>query len=151
MIVGARAPVVYGLTAFFGLRGVLASVSFALGLPWLTYQPPYWRTLLIYGCGAAYIGYLCWRQSPRARFAAYVFLTVDIIRAGRGNHWGTVVIDLVVLSILQLPWVRAVYPSIRPRQLRRRRGSQATSPVNERPNPPGGEQPTNGHGAAMHS
>ncbi|MGH8066132.1 MAG: hypothetical protein ACRERE_13055 [Candidatus Entotheonellia bacterium] len=147
---GARAPVVYGLTAFFGLRGVLASVSFALGLPWLTYQPPYWRTLLIYGCGAAYIGYLCWRQSPRARFAAYVFLTVDIIRAGRGNHWGTVVIDLVVLSILQLPWVRAVYPSIRPRQLRGRRGSRATSPVNGRPNPHGGEQPTNGHGAAMH-
>ena len=147
---GAKAPVVYGLTVFFGLRGVLASVGFALGLPWLTHQPPDWRTLLIYGCGAAYIGYLCWRQSPRARFAAYVFLTVDIVRAGRGNHWGTVVIDLVILSILQLPWVRAVYPSIRPRQLRGRQGSRATAPVNGRPNPHGGEQPTNGHGAAMH-
>ena len=147
---GVKAPVVYVLTAFFGLRSVLASVSVALGLPWLTYQPPYWRTLLLYGCGAAYIGYLCWRQSPRARFAAYVFLTVDIMRSGRGSHWGTVAIDLVVLSILQLPWVRAVYPSIYPCQLRGRRGSRATSPVNGRPKPHSGEQPTNGHGATMH-
>jgi hypothetical protein len=150
MLVGAKAPVVCVLTTFFGLRGVLASVSFALSLPWLTYQPLYWGMLLIYGCGTAYTGYLCWRQSPRARFAAYVFLTVDLIRAGRGSHWGTVVIDLVVLSILQLPWVRAVYPPIRPRELRGRGGSRAISPLNGRLNPHGGEQPTNGHGATIH-
>jgi hypothetical protein len=129
MVADAQAPAVYVLTAFFGLQVVLASGSFAMGLPWLTYQPPYWRTLLIYGCGAAYIGYLCWRQSPRARFAAYVFLSVDIIRAVRGSHWATVVIDLMVLSVMQLPSVRAVYPSIRPRQLRAHRGPRPTSPM----------------------
>ena len=145
---GAKAPVVYVLTAFFGLQVVLASGSFALGLPWLTYQPPYWRTLLIYGCGTAYIGALCWQQSPRARFASYVFLTVDIVRAVRGNHWLTVVIDLVVLSIMQLPSMRAVYPSIRPHEHRGRRGLQPTSPMPGRLNPHGGEQPPNVRGVA---
>jgi hypothetical protein len=150
LVVGAKAAAVYVLTAFFGLQVALASGSFALGLPWLTYQPPYWRTLLIYGCGAAYIGSLCWRQSPRARFAVYVFLSVDLIRAVRGSHWATVVIDLVVLSITQLPSVRAVYPSIRPRELRGRRGSRPTSPMHGHLSSHRSEQPPNGRGAAMH-
>ena len=132
MVVNTKAPAVYLLTAFFGLQVVLSSASFLLGLPWLTYQPPYWRTLLIYACGAAYIGVLCWREAPRARFAAYVFLSVDIVRAVRGSHWVTVVIDLVVLSLMQLPSVRAVYPSIRPHQWRGRRASQPTSPMHRR-------------------
>jgi hypothetical protein len=148
---GEKAPAVYMLTAFFGLQVVLASGSFALGLPWLTFQPPYWRTLLIYGCGAAYIGYLCWRRSPRARFAAYVFLTVDLIRAVRGSHWGTVLIDLTVLGVMQLPTFRAIYPSIRPGDLRGRRGSPQATPVNGHLSPHGGEQPTNGRGRAMHT
>jgi hypothetical protein len=147
--VNAKAPAVYVLTAFFGLQVVLASGSFAMGLSWLTYQPPYWRTLLIYGCGAAYIGYLCWRQSPRARFAAYVFLSVDIIRALRGSHWLTVVIDLVVLSILQLPSVRAVYPSIRSRERRGLRSPQPTLPRLEGRSSQACERLPNSRSAAM--
>jgi hypothetical protein len=125
MIVGAKAPVVCVLTTFFGLRGVLASVSFALSLPWLTYQPLYWGMLLIYGCGTAYTGYLCWRQSPRARFAAYIFLSVDVMRVIRGSHWLTVLIDLAVIIVMQTPTFRAVYPPIRPGSLRRRYPSEA--------------------------
>lgn len=102
------------LTAFFGLQVGLASSSALLGLPFLTYQPPYWRTLLIYGCGAGYIAYLCWQQSPRARFAAYIFLSVDVLRAVRGNHWWTVLIDLALIIAMQTPTFRAIYPPIRP-------------------------------------
>jgi hypothetical protein len=146
--VGKKALAVGVLTTFFGLQVVLASSSFALGLPFLTYQPPYWRTLLIYGCGAAYIGYLCWRQSPRARFAAYIFLTVDAIRAVRGSHWWTVLIDLVVIVVMQMPAFRAAYPPIRPGDLRRRRLLNAV-PVHDTRSPHGREPPTNGHGRAM--
>jgi len=149
MVVDAKAPAVHMLTAFFGLQVVLASGSFAMGLPWLTYQPPYWRTLLIYGGGAAYIDSLCWWQSPRARFAAYIFLSVDIVRAVRGSHWLTVVIDLVVLSLMQLPAVRAVYPSIRPRERRGLRGSQPTSLIHGRHSPHAHERLPNSRGAAM--
>lgn len=120
-----------------------------MGVVWLTYQPPYWRTLLIYGCGAAYIGYLCWRQSPRARFATYVFLSVDIIRAVRGGHWPTVVIDLGVLSIMQLPSVRAVYPALRPRDWRDFRRSQPASPDPEPQRPQVREFLPNNRGTAM--
>jgi hypothetical protein len=105
---------VYVLTTFFGLQVGFAGGGFLLGLPFLNYQPPYWRTLLIYGCGAAYIAYLCWRQSPRARFAAYIFLSVDVMRVIRGSHWLTVLIDLAVIIVMQMPTFRAVYPPIRP-------------------------------------
>jgi hypothetical protein len=149
MVVKTKAPAVYLLTAFFGLQVVLSSSSFLLGRPWLTYQPPYWRTLLIYACGAAYIGALCWRESPRARFAAYVFLSVDIVRAVRGSHWMTVGIDLVVLSLMQLPSVRAVYPSIRPHDRHGRRGSQPTSPRHGRLSLHARGQPPHDRGAAM--
>jgi hypothetical protein len=151
MVVGEITPAVYIMTAFFGLQVMLASGSFALGLPWLTFQPPYWRTLLIYGGGAAYIAYLCWRRSPRTRFAAYVFLTVDLIRAMRGSHWEMVLIDLVVLSAMQLPMFRAVYPSIHPGNLRGRRSAPQAMSVNGHLSPHGGEQPMNGRGRAMHT
>jgi hypothetical protein len=113
-VVRKRGVAVSVLTAFFGLQVGLASSSVLLGLPFLTYQPPYWRALLIYGCGAGYIAYLCWRQSPRARFAAYIFLSVDVLRAIRGNHWWTVLIDVAVIIAMQTPAFRAVYPPIRP-------------------------------------
>jgi hypothetical protein len=148
-VADARVLAVYVLTGFFGFQVVLASSSFAMGLPWLTYQPPYWRTLLIYGCGAAYIGYLCWRQSPRARFAAYIFSSLDVVRAVRGSHWLTVVIDLVVLSIMQLPSVRAVYPSIPPPERRDLCGSQRTARISRRHSPHACEQLPNSRGAAM--
>jgi hypothetical protein len=149
MIVDVKPPAVYVLTAFLGLQVVLASSSAALGLPWLTYQPPYWRTLLIYGCGAAYIGYLCWRQSPRARFAAYVFLSVDVVRALRGSHWLTIVIDLVVLSLMQLPAVRAIYPSIRRRERRGLCDPRPAAPLHGGHNSQVCERLPNSHGAAM--
>jgi hypothetical protein len=113
-VVRKQGVAVYVLTAFFGLQVVFASSSVLLGLPFLTYQPPYWRTLLIYGGGAAYIAYLCWRRSPRARFAAYIFLSVDVLRAVRGSHWWTVLIDVAVIIAMQTPAFRAVYPPVRP-------------------------------------
>jgi hypothetical protein len=137
--VGQHEFAVYALTAFFGLQVVLAGSSFALGLPFLTYQPPYWRTLLIYGGGAAYVGCLCWWRSPRARFSAYIFLTVDVMRALRGTHWWTIVIDLAVLIVMQMPALRTAYPSIRAGGLRGRRARQtAPAPDSRRPLDHGG-------------
>jgi hypothetical protein len=139
------------MAAFFALQAILAGSSFVLELPFLTYQPPYWRLLVIYGCGASYVSYLCWRQSPRARFAAYIFLTVDVIRAIRGDHWWTAIIDLVVIGIMQLPAFRAVYPSVRPARFGRRQRSPLPMPVNGQRGPRDGEQPANGRGRIIHT
>jgi hypothetical protein len=136
------------LTTFFGLQVMLASSSFALGLPFLTYQPPYWRTLLVYGCGAVNLGYLCWRQSPRARFAVYVFLSVDVIRALRGSHWWTILIDLAVVTTMQMPAFCSAYPRIRPGDVRGRHRASQAAPVYGRLNPQEGEPPTSGRGRA---
>jgi hypothetical protein len=144
-------PVVLFMAAFFALQPILAGSSFVLDLPFLTYQPPYWRLLLIYGCGASYVSYLCWRQSSRARCAAYMFLTVDVVRAIRGDHWWTAIIDLALIGIMQLPAFRAVYPSIRPATFWRRRRSPYPGPVNGQRGPHGGEQPTNGRGRVIHT
>lgn len=135
---------VYVLTAFFGLQVVLAGSSFILGRPFLTYQPPYWRTLLIYGGGSAYIAYLCWRRSPRARFAAYIFLTVDVVRAVRGNHWWTLVIDLALIAIMQMRAFREVYPSIQPGDIRGRRARHPMS-MPGADSPRGSDPPRQGH------
>jgi hypothetical protein len=123
------------LVAFCGLQAVLAIASVTLGHPFLNYQPPYWRTLLIYGCGAPYIGYLCWRQAPRARFAVYVFLSVDLVRASRGGHWGSLLITLACIIAMQLPMFRAAYPSIHPRDvgLRLRRMARRSAPTDGHP------------------
>jgi hypothetical protein len=126
-----KPPVVLCLVAFWGLQAALALASVALGYPFLNYQPPYWRTLLIYGCGAPYLGYLCWRQAPRARFAVYVFLSVDLVRASRGGHWGSLLITLACLIAVQLPVFRAAYPSIHPRDvgMRLRRVARRSAPT----------------------
>jgi hypothetical protein len=126
-----KSPAVLGMVTFCGLQAVLALASVALGHPFLNYQPPYWRTLLIYGCGAPYLGYLCWRQAPRARFAVYVFLSVDLVRASRGGHWGSLLITLACLIAMQLPMCRAAYPRIHPRDvgLRLRRMAQRSAPT----------------------
>jgi hypothetical protein len=69
----------------------------------------------------------------------------------RGSHGATALIDLAMLSVMQLPALRAAYPSIRPGHLRGNRGIRQATPVNGHRSPHGGEQPTNGRGATMHS
>ncbi len=145
------APVLV-LTAFFGLHVVGAIGSLALGTPFLVYQPPYWRMLLIYGGGAAYVGYLCWRRLPRARFAVYVFLTVDVIRAIRGQHGWVILIDLALLMAMQLPVFRAVYPAIRPTSFKPCRRLQPDLWRNGRPGPSNGSRPSaDGRGHVIRS
>jgi hypothetical protein len=54
---------------------------------------------------------------PRARFAVYVFLSVDLFRSIRGGHWGSLLVTLASLMAMQLPGWRAAYPSIQPREV----------------------------------
>jgi hypothetical protein len=123
------------LAAFFGAQAVGAVGSALLSTPFLTYQPPYWRTLLLYGGGGLYVGYLCWRRAPRARFAAYVFLSVDVIRAVRGGHWWAAAIDLAIVLSLQTPAFRRIYPAVRPAHFLRRRRARPSPPDHAPPHP----------------
>ena len=81
-------------------------------LPFMNYGPPLWPSFLAYAVGAPYIGYLLWRRSPRARLAAYVFLTFDVLRSIRLAHWLPIALDLAIILYLQTPAMRRLYPSM---------------------------------------
>lgn len=80
-------------------------------LPWMNYGHG-WASALAYGFGAPTVTYLLWRRSPRARLAAYVFLTFDIIRSARLGHWLPLTLDLAIILYLQTPAMRRIYPSM---------------------------------------
>lgn len=81
-------------------------------LPGMNYGSALWPNLLAYAVVAPYVAYLLWRESPRARFAAYTFLTFDVLRSARLAHWLPLVLDVVIILYLQTPTMRRRYPSM---------------------------------------
>ena len=81
------------------------ALSFAADRPW---------NYVAYGLAAPWVAWLLWRRRPRARFAAYVFLTHEIARGFHFGSPGAVVAAFALLGWLQLPAVRRWSPSLRP-------------------------------------
>lgn len=115
------------MTAFLGsprLDVALMGLYFLLGLPlqvwaylaaplpFMNFGPPLWPNVPAYMVAAPLVGYLLLRGSPRARLAAYVFLTFDILRSWRLAHWLPIAFDVAILLYLQTPRMRRIYPSM---------------------------------------
>ena len=84
-----------------------------------------------YGLAAPYVAWLVWRRHPRARFAAYVFLTHEALRGVHLRRWDAVALAALWILLLQLPAARRWLPSLRPAEMRarwRRRGGRPTAP-----------------------
>lgn len=109
---GQRADTV--LVSFYFVAALPLQVwSFLAGPPtFMNYGASLWPSFLAYAVGAPYVGYLLWRRSPRARLAAYVFLTFDILRSVRLAHWLPLALDVAVILYLQTPAMRRLYPSM---------------------------------------
>ena len=73
---------------------VSASANFAPDRPW---------NYLAYGLAAPYVAWLVWRRRPRARFAAYVFLTHEAVRGIHFHRRDAVAIAALWVLLLQLP------------------------------------------------
>lgn len=86
----------------------LRALNFAPDRPW---------NYLAYGLGAPYVGLLLWRRRPRARFAAYIFLTHEAARGLHFGQWDAVGVALAWIALLQLPAARRYAPSLRPGEL----------------------------------
>ena len=69
---------------------------------------------------APYVAALLWRRHPRARFAAYVFLSHETVRGLHFRHWAAVLVALAGIALLQLPSARRYAPSLRPAEIRAR-------------------------------
>lgn len=66
------------------------------------------------GVAAPLVAWLLWRRHARARFAAYVLLSVVIARAVLAGDWWLASAGLVVILALQTPAAARVWPRLRP-------------------------------------
>ena len=68
----------------------------------------------ISGAAALVVAWLLWRRHPRARFSAYVLLSVVVARAAMTGVWWLAGAALAVVALLQLPAAARAWPRIRP-------------------------------------
>lgn len=114
-----RPWVITALALGLFLAPALQAASLA-GFRALNFAPDRPWNYLAYGLAAPYVGMLLWRRHPRCRFAAYVFLSHEIVRGLHFRHWDAVAVALAWIALLQLPAARRYAPSLRPAEIRAR-------------------------------
>ena len=112
---------------FAWLRGTpdaaLVIVYFATRPLWLlAFGAANWRAVLAFAVVGPVIAAFLALRVRRARFAAYVFLTFEIMRSALLADWLRLVLAAAVLAYLQLPRMRRVWPTIDPRRVGRFQG-----------------------------
>src|SRR5262249_56214551 len=80
-----RPGVIIALSAWFALMPVLQGLTLA-GLHVGNFAPDRPWNYVAYGLAAPYVAWLVWCRRPRARFAAYVFLTHETLRGLHFPH-----------------------------------------------------------------
>jgi hypothetical protein len=116
-----RPWVVTGLALFLLAAPALQALALG-GLCLLNFSPGHAWNYLAYGLAAPWAGLLLWRRHPRARFAAYVFLSHEIAHGLHFRHWSAVGLALGWIALLQLPAARRWAPAVRPVEVRARLG-----------------------------
>lgn len=114
-----RPLVAWALAAWLGAAPVLQALSLA-GLRVAGFAPDRPWNYVAYGLAAPYVAGLVWRRHPRARFAAYVFLTHEAVRGAHFDRWDAVALAGLWILLLQLPATRRWLPSLRPAGMRAR-------------------------------
>jgi hypothetical protein len=114
---GASRPWAVVLVALALALAPLGQVASLLGVRALNFAPDRPWSYLAYGLAAPYVAALLWRRHPRARFAAYVFLTHEAVRGLHLGHRDAVAAAVAAVLLLQLPAARRWAPSLRPRAL----------------------------------
>ncbi len=120
-----RPAVVRLLVTWLALAPVLQALSLA-GFRVANFAPDRPWNYVAYGLAAPYVAWLVWRRKPRARFAAYVFLTHEAVRGIHFHRRDAVAIAALWVLLLQLPAARRFMPSLRPAEMRARWRRQLT-------------------------
>jgi hypothetical protein len=114
-----RPGIIVVLAAWLALAPLLQALSLA-GLRVANFAPDRPWNYLAYGLATPYVAWLIWRRHPRARFAAYVFLTHEALRGVQFQRWDAAVLAGLWILFLQLPAARRWMPSLRPAEMRAR-------------------------------
>jgi hypothetical protein len=123
---GRRPGVVVALAAWLALTPALQALSLT-GLRVGNFAPERPWNYLAYGLAAPYVAWLVWQARPRARFAAYVFLTHEAVRGFHFHRRDAVAVAAIWVVLLQLPAARRWMPSLRPAEMRARWRRQLTA------------------------
>ncbi|MBI3455752.1 MAG: hypothetical protein HY002_08190 [Candidatus Rokubacteria bacterium] len=113
---GRRPPVIAALVLACALAPVLQAASLG-GLRVLNFAPDRPWNYVAYGLAAPYVALLLWRRHPRARFAAYVFLTHEALRGLHFRRWDAVLVAAGWILLVQLPSARRWAPSLQPAEI----------------------------------
>ncbi|MBI3090931.1 MAG: hypothetical protein HYY96_09715 [Candidatus Tectomicrobia bacterium] len=94
------------------------------GRSFLNLQPARGRGWIIYGLAAPLVGWLVWRRHPRARFALYVFMTLEAWRAFDRATFAlerplALAMAAAILLLFQMPALLRAYPAIERDRYRR--------------------------------
>lgn len=65
------------------------------------------------GAAAPFVAWLLWRGHPRARFSAYVLMSVVVLRALVAGPWWIAAYAVAVIGALQLPAATGRWPRVR--------------------------------------
>src|SRR5947208_14550339 len=65
------------------------------------------------GLVAPVVAFLLWRRHPRARFAAYVFLSVVALRGVLTRHWLAFTFAALAVALMQTAAARRTWPPLR--------------------------------------
>jgi hypothetical protein len=124
----SRPSVIVALAAWLALAPALQALSVA-GLRVGNFAPDRLWNYFAYGLAAPYIAWLVWHRHPRARFAAYVFLTHEAVRGLHLHRPDAVALAVLWVLLLQLSAARRWLPSLRPAQMRARWRRRDTPPL----------------------
>lgn len=131
-VAGPRPLVVRLLVLWLALAPALQALSLA-GLRVGNFAPDRPWNYLAYGLAAPWVAWLVWRRRPRARFAAYVFLSHETVRGLHFHRRDAVAIAVLWVLLLQLPAARRYMPSLRPAEMRARWRRALTGPRDDPP------------------
>ena len=118
-------PIVARLVGLYLLaHPVLKVLVLWSGRSFLNLQPARGRGWIIYGLAAPLVGWLVWRRHPRARFALYVLMTLEVWRAFDRATFAlerplALAMAAAILLLFQMPALRRAYPAIERDRYRR--------------------------------
>jgi hypothetical protein len=102
-----RTPEALLVVGYFLLRPIELAVMEGMSI----------RHVIAYGMVAPLIGILLASRHRRARFAAYIALSMEIMRTAIEGRWLHLAAAAMILLLLQAPRIRRVWPRVDPRRL----------------------------------
>jgi len=105
------------ICVYLFLNPLVQLYAYYFNIDLLNFGAPLWKNFIIYGLAAPFVGYLLWIKHERARFAIYIFLTLEITRAIKGRHFDLLALSTAIIVYLQTGEARRIYPSLKPTEV----------------------------------